>query len=154
MSVDAYVCTRDMNVQDNFIVIAATVTAAVVLVSAIFISTVDVCHQQSLPDLFNAEEDKFDFDVSCDPCPNNSTFYHIGVLKGNQSSSRSYMFVDLVDFPSNSCCNVIAKPTSEIDLTDIRGKRVLAYNYITRARANGTCFHSTDVYRVKSGLYS
>ena len=111
-----------MIIQDNLFVIAATVTAAVVLVSAIFISTVDVCYQQSPSDLFNAEENTFDSDVSCDPCPNNSTFYRIGVLRGNQSISSSYMFVDLVDFPSNSCCNVIAKPVSEVDPTDIRGK--------------------------------
>lgn len=110
------------NIQDNLIVIATAVTAAVVLILAISISTVDVCYQQSPPDLFNAEEDIIDSDVYCDPCPNNSTFYHIGILRGNQSTSSSYMFVDLVDFPNNSCCNVIAKPMSAVDQKDVRGK--------------------------------
>ena len=113
-----------MNTYDNFIVIAATVTAAVVLVLATFISTIDACYQQSPSDPFNVEEDAFDSDLFCDPCPNNSTFYHIGVLRGNQSFSSSYMFVDLVDFSTNSCCNITAKPKSEVYPTDIRGKRL------------------------------
>ena len=112
-----------MNTYDNFIVIAATVTAAVVLVLATFISTIDAYYHQSPSDPFTLEEDAFDSDLLCDPCPNNSSFYHIGVLRGNQSISSSYMFVDLVDFSSN-CCNIIAKPKSEVYPTDIRGKRL------------------------------
>ena len=119
-----------MYIQENLIAIAATVTAAVVLVSAIFISTIDVCYQQSPSDLFNVEENTFDSDLSCDPCPNNSGFWHIGVLRGNQTTSKSYMFVNLTDFPSNSCCNVIAQPTSKVNPTDIRGRRLYYYSCI------------------------
>ena len=111
---------RYMNMQDNLIAIVAAVTAAVVLL-AIFISTVDTYYQQSQLDSINVEQDAFDLDPICNPCPNNSDFYHIGVLKGSQNISNTYMFVNLVDFASNLCCNIIGKPESEVVLSDIRG---------------------------------
>ena len=114
--------------QDNVIAIVAAVTAAVVLL-AIFISTANTNYQQSKSDSINVEQDIFDLDPICNPCPNNSDFYHIGILRGSQDISDTYMFVNLVDFTSNSCCNVIGKPESEVVLSDIRGN-VIDYIYI------------------------
>ena len=108
-----------MNIQSTLIAKATTVIGAVVLVLAIFITTINVFYGENPSDLFNVKQDAFDSDPFCDPCPNNSNFYHIGVLRGSQSNISSYMFVNLSDFPSNSCCNVIAKP--KVYLTDIRG---------------------------------
>ena len=90
-----------MNMQNNLIAKAATVITAVVLVLAIFITTIDALYTQSPSDLFTAEQDAqspsdlftpkqdaFDSDIFCDPCPNNSNFYHIGVLRGSYGELR------------------------------------------------------------------
>ena len=85
-----------MKIQNNLTVMAA---AAVVLVLATFNP---VYCKQTGPNL----------------CPNNSSFYHVIVLRENCDFS-SYMFVDLCS--SDSCCNVVAKKDAYPN--DIRGKR-------------------------------
>ena len=96
-----------MKIQDNLTVMAAVAVALV-------LATFNPVYCKQTP-----EHDLIDSDPVYNPCPDNSTFYHISVQRENCDFS-SYMFVDLCS--SKICCNVVAK-TSNVYRIDIRGKK-------------------------------
>ena len=94
------------------------VIAAVVLTLATFASGIDVYHEQGPSNRFE-QDDTSDSESACGPCPDNSNFFHVFVLRGRQTFS-SYMFVDLL----SNCCNVVVKSASDVYPLDIRGKEL------------------------------
>jgi len=99
-----------MGMRNNLLVVAP----AVVLISAIFISMLDVWYEQSPSDLFKQNS-------SCDLCSCINLNNMLVSVGKNSSTSQYNMFVDIV---SNDM-QVFAITNFSGDLTrDVRGKRL------------------------------
>ena len=116
--------------QNNLIVIATTV----VLALATFISTIDArhIHGTSVSRPSEHTDKTSGSNSACGPCKG-SNFSNVLVLKGD---SKFYMFVDLLS--SNKCCDVIAKDSKNVNLLDIRSKRLHDHIHITTKIATYT----------------
>ena len=94
-----------------------SIIIAISLAVAIFISTSDARHIPSQFNRRNQEAVNSNSKSACGPCPDDSNFSQVHILRGNDNH-KSYMFVDLLS--PNGCCDVIAKDIS--NPLDIRGK--------------------------------
>jgi len=111
----ALVCYITTEMRDNLIAVAA----AVVLISAVFISLLDACDEQSSSDLFEQNS-------SCDLCSCINLNNILVSVEKNGSTSQYNMFVDIVSMQIFAITNF-----SNGDLTrDVRGKRQYSYKYI------------------------